>query len=58
MGLFLEAIRQDIREECKLCNALVSKISKMHFPLLPKDMLFVLITYITQVRISLNELAE
>lgn len=42
MGLFLDAMKQAVNEQCELCEALADKISKMHFGLLPKDMLFVI----------------
>lgn len=42
MGMFLDAMRQDINEQCELCEALNRKISQMHFAVLPKDMLFVI----------------
>lgn len=42
MGMFLEAMDQGISEPCKMCEALAGKISKMHFALVPRDMLFVI----------------
>ena len=42
MGMFLNAMKRDINEQCELCETLADKISKMHFAVCPKDMLFVI----------------
>lgn len=39
---FLGAMRQDIGEQCQLCDALSKKITEMHFLLLPRDILFMI----------------
>ena len=39
---FLTAMRQDIGEQCQLCDVLSRKIAEMHFLLLPRDILFVI----------------
>lgn len=39
---FLTAMKQDIGEQCQLCDAISKKIAEMHFLLLPRDILFVI----------------
>lgn len=41
MSLFLQAIKDEIKEECVLCNQLQEKINKMMFPIIPKNLLFI-----------------
>jgi hypothetical protein len=41
MSIFLQAMKDEIKEECEVCNQLQEKISKMIFPIVPKNMLFI-----------------
>lgn len=42
MEKFMAAMKQDIGEMCQLCDVLAKKMAQMRFPLLPRDMLFVI----------------